>query len=94
MSVRRVFALIFSLMGLIMLAICLCLFLLFRSSSDLKAAQDGRYKSYLLADELRQSSDDLTTARASQSWPRRCGSLRSPPRAPRAHPCDARLSPT
>ena len=44
--------------GIIMISIML-LFIV-NSQESLVEAQDNRYKSYLLADELRQSSDDLT----------------------------------
>ena len=44
--------------GIIMISIML-LFIV-NSQKSLVEAQDNRYKSYLLADELRQSSDDLT----------------------------------
>lgn len=60
MSVKKVFAMIFSCMGFILLCVCSSLYFLYVSSRDLKAMEERRYASYLLADEMRQSSDDLT----------------------------------
>ena len=35
-------------------------FFVMQSQDELQSAQENRYLSYMLADELRQSSDDLT----------------------------------
>ena len=60
MSVKKVFAMIFLVMGAVLLCLAATISMLYRNSVDLKAMEDKRHYSYLLADELRQSSDDLT----------------------------------
>lgn len=42
------------------LLIALSVYLIYRAQQDLEHSFDKRYQSYLLADEIRQSSDDLT----------------------------------
>ena len=44
--------------------------LLFLGQRELERRQEVRYESYLLADELRQSSDDLTSMARTYSPPR------------------------
>ena len=60
MSVKKVFTLVFAAMGLILLGTFACLYLLYQSTRAVAETEERRYLSYLLADELRQSSDDLT----------------------------------
>ncbi len=60
MSLKKVFLPLYGLSILILIALILFTYLLFQAENELEKAQITRYKSYLLADELRQSSDDLT----------------------------------
>src|SRR5436853_5304725 len=60
LSIRATFLGVFSLMCLSTLLLVLLNIKLDRAQEDLKQKQEIRYRSYLLADELRQSSDDLT----------------------------------
>ena len=60
MSVKKVFALVFAAMGLVLLGAFACLYLLYQSTQAVAETEERRYLSYLLADEMRQSSDDLT----------------------------------
>ena len=60
MSIQRIFTLIFA--TIIVSAIALCLFVLamINNQKNLMEREENRYRSYLLADEFRQSSDDLS----------------------------------
>jgi len=60
MSIQRLFSLIFSAIIVCASLLCLLVVLLLNNQKQLSASQESRYQSYLLADELRQSSDDLT----------------------------------
>ncbi len=60
MTIRRSSSVFFVTTGGLFSLLALFAMLLFFGQRDLKRAQDVRYRSYLLADELRQSSDDLT----------------------------------
>lgn len=60
LSIRRVFALIALFNGLVLIALIVSSLLLLDASQDLDRTNVVRYRSYLLVDELRQSSDDLT----------------------------------
>ncbi len=60
MSLKKVFLPLYGLSILILLALIAFTYLLFQTENELEKAQITRYESYLLADELRQSSDDLT----------------------------------
>jgi len=59
-SVKKVFGLLFLVMGVVLICLVATISMLYRNSVDLKVMEDRRHYSYLLADELRQSSDDLT----------------------------------
>ncbi|WP_439862169.1 methyl-accepting chemotaxis protein [Pseudomonas sp. MBLB4136] len=60
MSVQRLFSLIFSAIILCTSLLAILVYLMINNQARLTASQADRYQSYLLADELRQSSDDLT----------------------------------
>ena len=51
---------LFSTIVAILITIFVVVFLMLQNQKELLEAEDIKYKSYLLADELRQSSDDLT----------------------------------
>ncbi len=60
MSLRLYFKLFFLVVGGLVVSILLTLYIKSQVQTELTEAYNIRYKSYLLADELRQSSDDLT----------------------------------
>lgn len=60
MSIKRVFALMALFNGMVLVALIISSLLLMDASKDLDRTNAIRYRSYLLADELRQGSDDLT----------------------------------
>ncbi len=60
MSVQRLFFCIFSAIILCTLSLSALVILMILNQAHLTESQENRYQSYLLADELRQSSDDLT----------------------------------
>jgi methyl-accepting chemotaxis protein len=60
MSVKKVFTLLFSVMGVVCIGFMATVLMFYNNSMTLKETEERRYLSYLLADELRQSSDDLT----------------------------------
>ncbi|MEO4047419.1 methyl-accepting chemotaxis protein [Pseudomonas sp. CAU 1711] len=60
MSVQRLFSLIFAAIILCTSLLAILVILMIRNQGQLTESQENRYQSYLLADELRQSSDDLT----------------------------------
>lgn len=60
LSVKKLFICLFVVVAVLMIALVAAELQLARSNDSLNAAYATRYQSYLLADELRQSSDDLT----------------------------------
>jgi len=60
MSIKTLFISLFAVTLVILGLVFASIFEVKATSARLKAAQQSRYDSYLLADELRQSSDDLT----------------------------------
>ncbi|MDG9922109.1 MULTISPECIES: methyl-accepting chemotaxis protein [unclassified Pseudomonas] len=60
MSIKGLFAGLLAVVAVLMGVIAFALLQLTRSTEELNAAYQARYQSYLLADELRQSSDELT----------------------------------
>jgi serine phosphatase RsbU (regulator of sigma subunit) len=60
LSIQRIFALIALFNGMVLAALIASSVLLLDASQKVNQAHSIRYQSYLLADELRQSSDDLT----------------------------------
>jgi methyl-accepting chemotaxis protein len=60
MSVQRLFSLIFAAIIFCTLLVSALVMLMLANQEHLSVSQENRYRSYLLADELRQSSDDLT----------------------------------
>src|SRR6476469_4089856 len=60
LSIRTIFLSGYSLMSAATILLVLRTVQLDRAQETLKQKQEFRYRSYLLADELRQSSDDLT----------------------------------
>lgn len=60
LSIQRNFGLIASFNGIVLVALIVSSLLLLNASQKLYQTHLVRYQSYLLADELRQSSDDLT----------------------------------
>lgn len=59
-SIKGMLALIYSITIVMLIAIIICSFALANIQKKVIDAEEVRYKSYLAADELRQSSDDLT----------------------------------
>ncbi|WPC07004.1 methyl-accepting chemotaxis protein [Pseudomonas benzenivorans] len=60
MSIQRLFSFIFATIIACTALLALLVFLMIENQHRLTESQTNRYQSYLLADELRQSSDDLT----------------------------------
>jgi methyl-accepting chemotaxis protein len=60
MSVQRLFSLIFATIIFCTSLLAVLVVLMIINQGQLTESQENRYQSYLLADELRQSSDDLT----------------------------------
>ena len=60
MSLKKVFLPLIVVSTIFLLALGIVTYLVFVNQENLYLSQINRYKSYLLADELRQSSDDLT----------------------------------
>ncbi len=60
MSIKKLFTTALLIIALVMMLLFFAIYRLGQTNSDLIAAHIARYNSYLLADELRQSSDDLT----------------------------------
>nr|WP_172146212.1 methyl-accepting chemotaxis protein [Pseudomonas tumuqii] len=60
MSVQRLFSLIFAAIIFCTVLVSALVMLMLANQDHLSVSQENRYRSYLLADELRQSSDDLT----------------------------------
>lgn len=59
-SIKQMFVLASLLVGAALALAAVCIVQLGNAASATAEAQRARYASYLLADELRQSSDDLT----------------------------------
>jgi len=59
-TLRKYFLVVFTTIAILFLSILMVFFLTMVNQQALVASKDARYQSYLLADELRQSSDDLT----------------------------------
>ncbi len=60
MSIRKLYFLIYTVTGAVLLVLGGLIGLIIHNQNALNKSQAARYQSYLLADELRQSSDDLT----------------------------------
>ncbi|QGG48477.1 methyl-accepting chemotaxis protein [Heliorestis convoluta] len=60
MSIKRLFQIMYLITGILLATLMVLIFLLYQNQKDLLLSAEVRYQSYLLADELRQSSDDLT----------------------------------
>ncbi|SPP64260.1 methyl-accepting chemotaxis protein [Nitrospira lenta] len=60
MSLQKIVTAIFAVTVLLLAGLCVAAVLMLQGQRTLEAAQVNRYESYLLADELRQGSDDLT----------------------------------
>lgn len=60
MSIQKTFIFFYSLILLCLIILGIFNFLMFKNQSDFEIVLKKRYDSYLRADELRQSSDDLT----------------------------------
>jgi serine phosphatase RsbU (regulator of sigma subunit) len=60
LSIQRIFALIAAINGVVLAALAASSFWLLQAARQLDQAHSTRHQSYLLASELRQSSDDLT----------------------------------
>lgn len=60
MSVRSIFKLVYGVILAMLVMLGIVAFLMLRTQMDLEKSQEVRYQSYLTADELRESSDDLS----------------------------------
>lgn len=60
MSIKKIFVIVFGAMGILLVSLAWSIFVLSSSVGDLRQAHQQQYESYLLANELRQSSDNLT----------------------------------
>ncbi|MGE5621373.1 MAG: methyl-accepting chemotaxis protein, partial [archaeon] len=60
MSIKKMFLIIYAVTGLSILCLGISAFLMFGAQKSLDVSQETRYKSYQLAIELRQNSEDLT----------------------------------
>ena len=60
MKIKTMFLAIYALVVLILAGLGVATYLMLNNQNDLNRNQDIRFESYLAADELRQSSDDLT----------------------------------
>ena len=60
LSIKRIFIAFFAITAVLAVLTTLALLRVSAKEQEVKRAADTRYQSYLLADELRQSSDDLT----------------------------------
>ena len=60
MSINKLFNITFMLVGIMFIGFVAIGFLMISNQQKLVESQEQRYESYLLADEMRQSSDDLT----------------------------------
>jgi methyl-accepting chemotaxis protein len=60
MSIQKLFTIVYSLMIALLLGLGGAVLWMMNTLNQVDSSQQARYQSYLLADELRQSSDDLT----------------------------------
>ena len=60
MSLKKLFGLIYGGLLLVLITLAVVVYLMLHNQDELIQSQNIRYNSYLAADELRQSSDDLT----------------------------------
>lgn len=60
MSIKKTLISFFFVFFLLMVSILFFVWMLYQNNEKLHIARENQYRSYLLADELRQSSDDLT----------------------------------
>ncbi len=60
MSLKKLFLIIFGIQFILAIGLGVLTLLLFQNQGNLNKSRDVQFQSYLLADELRQSSDDLT----------------------------------
>ena len=60
MSLKKLFLIIFSIQFVLAIGLGVLTLLLFQNEGNLNQSRDVQFQSYMLADELRQSSDDLT----------------------------------
>ena len=60
MSLKKLFLIIFGIQLVLAIGLGILTLLLFQNQENLNKSRDVQFQSYLLADELRQSSDDLT----------------------------------
>jgi methyl-accepting chemotaxis protein len=60
MTIKRSFMVIYVIIGVLLAGLVSLTLLLNQNQNQVVKAENNRYQSYLLADELRQSSDDLT----------------------------------
>lgn len=60
MKTTKLFFIVFSLIGSLLAIMLVLVFFMLKNQNELTNAQNKRHQSYLLADEFRQSSDDLT----------------------------------
>jgi signal transduction histidine kinase/CheY-like chemotaxis protein/HPt (histidine-containing phosphotransfer) domain-containing protein len=60
MTIRRFFQVLYATYYVLLAVLAVIVVLLVKNQKDLTQSQDVRYESYLLANQLRQSSDDLT----------------------------------
>jgi methyl-accepting chemotaxis protein len=60
MSIKKLFLSIFSISIFLLIGLAVLIFKLYETQQLLGSSQELRYQSYLAAQELRQSSDDLT----------------------------------
>ncbi|MCU7501055.1 MAG: HAMP domain-containing protein [Ignavibacteria bacterium] len=60
MSIKKMFIIIYSITGLAIVGLGVSTLLMLRAQKELNESQEVRYKSYQLALELRQNSEDLT----------------------------------
>lgn len=60
MSIKKLYFIIYTVMGGVLLSLGVLIGLIVGNQNDLDRNQAARYQSYLLADELRQSSEELT----------------------------------
>ncbi|MCX6080649.1 MAG: methyl-accepting chemotaxis protein [Chloroflexi bacterium] len=60
MSLKKLFLIIFGVQFVLAIGMGILTYLLFQNESNLNKSRNVQFQSYMLADELRQSSDDLT----------------------------------
>ncbi|MEJ6949837.1 methyl-accepting chemotaxis protein [Natronospora cellulosivora (SeqCode)] len=60
MTVKKTFGFIYGTMAILMIILLVLTINMYRSSQELERSQENRYHSFLLANQLRQTSDDLT----------------------------------